>query len=354
MRLELPAKYWSLPAGDNYKLRFKKALQNKEYILTKKMDGALYRYSKSDSDAILQSRTVSAKTKVLVEKQDVVPAIMAALDKLPANTMLMGEICYEDQSKTSKEVISIMGCLPKKAIERQAATPVVFYVFDVLMYDGKEMYNQTYEKRIELLNKISATDFGQLVKFAKPIYDNIEEQLAEWLAEGFEGGMLMHKREKYVFNKRPAWASIKVKQSLADTLDLVIMDFTKPVEDYTGKYPQGWTFWKNQKTGELVEGNYYKNGGFKPISENFFANKIGGFVLGAYYNGQLKPVCKVANLTDELRDLATVNGEDYIGRVVRVQAMSVDNENRSLRHPKLIDFHPDKNAVECLYEEIFG
>lgn len=349
------AKYWSLPNGENYKTKFKKALQKNEYILTKKMDGALYRYSSSDENAILQSRTISQTTGVLVEKQDNVPEIMKALSILPKNTMLIGEICFIDQSLSSKDVVSIMGCLPQKAIERQQKTPVAYYIFDIMCYSGMEIHNMPYSKRIALIQKISKQySWSENILFAQPIEENIEETLAEWLAQGYEGGMLMHKDKPYVFGKRPAWNSIKIKQELGEDLDLIIMDFTKPIEDYTGKYPQGWKYWKNLKTGELAEGTFYSSGGYKPVSENYFLNKIGGLVLGAYLNDKIIQVCKVSNLTDSLREKITNDPKSFLNMVVKVQAMSIDKENRSLRHPKFIDFHIDKNPQECLYEDIFS
>ena len=354
LREEKPMLYWSLPNGDNYKTKFKKALANENYILTKKVDGALYRYSKSCNDAILQSRTISRSTGVLVEKQDNVPAIMEALNVLPKDTILMGEICFKDPNLTSKDVISIMGCLPAKAIQRQKETPVSYYIFDVLAYNGVETHTLPYAKRMQVLKKIeSSYDFSDNIIFAQPTTENIEETISQWLAQGFEGAILMHKDKPYLFDKRPAWNSIKVKQELAETLDLVIMEFSPPIKEYTGKYPQGWNYWENVKTGELEEGKLYSNGGYLPISEHYFYGRIGGFKLGAYQGDNLIPVCKVANLTNELREKVTNNPHDYIKKVVRVQAMSVDLQSRSLRHPKLIDFHPDKNDKECLYSDIF-
>ena len=354
LRQEVPMRYWSLPSGVNYKNRFQKALDNGDYILTKKMDGVLYRFSKSEQDSILQSRTISRKTKQLVEKQDNVPAIMEQLNQLPNNTMVLGEICFVNPSKTSKEVISIMGCLPPKAITRQKENPVMFYIFDVMAYDGLEIYNLPYQKRLEILRKIEGKhNFNELISFVETFETNIQEHIANLLSSGAEGTVLMHYNKPYVFKKRPAWTAIKIKQEITETLDLVIMGTTNPTKEYTGKYPQSWNYWENVKTGELVEGNFYKDGGYLPISENYFQGKIGGLVLGAYSGDNLLQVCKIANLTDELRTKITNNLDSFMGKVVKVNAMSIDKELRSLRHPKFVGFHPDKNPKECLYGDVF-
>lgn len=156
----------------------------------------------------------------------------------------------------------------------------------------------------------------------------------------------------YAFEKRPAWTSIKVKQA-TDTIDLVIMGTTPANKDYTGKYHASHQFWENVKTGELVEGTYYGDGGYTPVAKHYFKGMIGGLQLGAYYGDNLIEVSKVANLTDDIREAVTADPESYIGRVVEVSAMMIDVEKKSLRHPILEQFREDKDATDCLYSDIF-
>jgi len=355
-----PAKYWSLPKTESAKNKLKKALENNEYIATLKRDGQLYRFSKGGNlnggrNSILQSRTVSKKTHKLVEKQDNVPDIMSQLDKLPPNTMLMGEICFPlGSNKISSDITSIMGCLPEKAVKRQEKQKLHYYIFDVLVYNGVPVHEMGYEDRMKYLNKIKENyNFSKEIEFVELVTENIEKNIAKWLEMGEEGGILMKKTAPYIFEKRPAWNSIKIKQTLTEDLDLVIMDFTAPTKEYKGKFPQSHGFWENVKTGELVEGSFYSNGGYLPVSKNYYYGFVGGFVLGAYQGDRLVEVTKVANLTDQLREEIEENRNSFIGKVVKVAAMSIDKEKRSLRHPNFIDFHPDKNPKECLYKDIF-
>lgn len=351
-----PMKYWSLPnsASAAQKKKLQQAVRGKDYYAVLKRDGAWYRFIKDGSELLLQSRTVSVKTKQYVEKQDNVPHIIDALNNLlPDQTVVVGEICYAGNSTISSDVVSIMGCLPEKAIARQKEEKLHYYIFDILMYNGLDVHTSPAEQRMKLIQKIAAQNTSEYIEFAEPVFENLEEQLGVWLEEGEEGGVLMHKQKPYTEGRSPAWSTIKFKQSLADNLDLVIMGFTPPIEKYTGKYPAMWRYWKNLKTGELVEGNYYADGGYLPVSEYYFEGLIGGFELGAYYGDKLISVGKIANLTDELREDATHNPNKYIGTVVEVSAMSVDTERKSLRHAKLVKLRPDKNASECLYKEIF-
>lgn len=351
-----PMKYWSLPSksSDNQKKKLAQLVRGQDYLALLKKDGAWYRFIKGEEgELLLQSRTISQKTGKYVEKQDNVPHIIEELNQLPENTVLIGEICFGDSNTISSDVITIMGCLPAKAISRQKERKLRYYVFDILMFDSIELDKQPAWKRLDMLQKIKQDYNFNYIDFAEPVKSNLEEQIAVWLENGEEGAVLLKKDRPYTPGRSPAWNTIKFKQSLIDTLDLVIMGFTPPVEDYTGKYLQSWTYWQNVRTGEIVEGHYYKDAGYKAISEYFFKGLIGGFELGAYYGDKLVPVGKVANLTDEIRHKATSSPDDFLGTVVEVDAMSIDLERKSLRHAKLVKLRPDKNAKECLYEEIF-
>ena len=357
-----PMAYWSLPknASDAQKQKFKKMLEANEYILTLKKDGASYRSIVLKDEVIMQSRTVNKKTNNFVEKQDRVPHLTAELANLPKNTIVLGEICFNDSRLNSNDIVSIMGCLPDKAIERQKGNPLYYYIYDVLMYDGKDLTEEPYESRLNTLLYIQNKNiFSNFIQFVEPVYENIEATISEWLERGEEGGLLMHKNKPYVLGpknsteKRPAWTSIKIKQELIDFLDLVIMGTTAATQQYTGRYPATHSYWQNIKTNELVEGNYHNQTGYVPVSSTYFQGLIGGFELGAYYNGNLIKVCSVSNLTDELREDATKNFNKYRLKVVKVSAMQVDNERRSLRHPVFMGFHENKNAKDCLYEDIF-
>jgi ATP-dependent DNA ligase len=350
-----PMKYWSLPlkASDGQKKKLQEAVRGKNYYAVLKKDGAWYRFIKTNGELLLQSRTISKKTGQYVEKQDNVPHIIQELNQFPDGTVVVGEICFPDNSKISSDVVSIMGCLPAKAIERQKDNKIHYYIFDILAYNNFALNTLPAEKRMQMLQKLSKEYKFNYVSFAEPVFENLEEQIGIWLENGEEGAVLMHKSKPYSEGRSPAWDTIKFKQSLVDNLDLVIMGFTPPVTNYTGKYLQSWTYWKNLKTGEMVEGHYYGDGGYLPVSEYYFRGLIGGFELGAYYGDKLVSVGKVANLTDEIREDATKFPNKYLGTVVEVNAMSVDVERNSLRHAKLIKLRPDKNAKECLYNEIF-
>lgn len=353
-------KYWSLAAGssDAQQKKLKSKVAGDEYFLLKKRDGAWYRFSHTTKDdAILQSRQISVSTGLPVEKHNNVPHIMEALKVIPENTVLLGEICYPGTGRISSDIVKIMGCLPAKAVERQQKEKLHYYVFDVLYLDGVEVGAMPAEQRIKVVQQIKENyKFPEFIEFAEPIFTNIQETVDEWLAAGEEGGVLMHKKKPYLYERTKsaeAWATIKIKQSLTDDLDLVIMDKTESERDYTGGYPQVWQYWQNIRTGEFVCGTYYNEAGYRPVTQGYWQGLIGSLVLGAYYGDSLVQVCKVNNLTDELRLEMTQNWDKYVGTVVEVSAMSVDTQKKSLRHPKFKRLREDKNAKECKYSNIF-
>ena len=349
-------KYWDLPinASETQKAKREKALEGGEYLAAVKRDGAFYKFSKIDGVCKLQSRTVSTKDGNFVEKQDRVPRIMEELDKLPDGTVLIGEICFADRSKTSADIVSVMGCLPKKAIERQKGNPLEYYVFDILAYGGEIVAERKFEDRCRLMKKLSVNFEFNFVQFAKFYANDIPALISEWLTNGEEGAVLIKKDQPYHFGKRPAWSSIKIKQEILNTLDLVIMSYTAPSVKYTGKYPQSHNFWRNLKTGEMVEQNMYTEGGWEAITENFYFGYIGGLTLGAYKDGELVEVAVISNINDDVRAKAYADPQELIGTVVEVTAMQVDQARKSLRHAKLVRMRPDKAKEECQYHEIFS
>ena len=105
-----PMKYYA--ASDE---KIDRACETNDWFGEKKIDGALYLATLTEKGDYLFSRTPSKKTGLLVDKSENVPHIMNALSVLPKGTILLGEIYYPNG--TSKNVTSIMGCLPEKAKE---------------------------------------------------------------------------------------------------------------------------------------------------------------------------------------------------------------------------------------------
>lgn len=371
----LPAmKIWSLPK--NKKDNLKEYCDSGEYFAEIKKDGYFYQFNRTPNYNYLFSRNKGVNG-LLSEKIDNVPHIKEALSRLPANTIILGEIYYP--GGTSKNVTTIMGCLPQTAIKRQEEQGLIhYYIHDIIMYDGIDLMNTGALNRFKILSKIyeiyDLLDFNY-IELATAVYENIYEAIEDALKNGEEGMVLKRKDALYIPDKRPAWSSIKAK--MEDTVDAVCMGFCDATMEYTGKelveedgskkplYEVLWPYWAILQKTEFGEVVYKKTNkcevirgiNFRtiPVTKPFYYDWKTSMRIGAYQeNGELKEIGTISSgLTDELRIGFRDNPENFIGKVVEVQCMSKDTQEQTLRHGFLLQFRDDKNVGDCRLKDIF-
>ena len=357
-----PMLIWTLPA--NKKDKLSEICASGEYFAEEKIDGALYQFCRTDKGNYLFGRTVSVKNGLLTNKIDNVPHINSALSCLPCGTVIIGEIYIP--GGTSKNVTSIMGCLPAEAIKRQDKQgKIKYYLHDMIFYDGEDMRSwgaeARYQKLVEAWNEFHLEQFDFL-RLAESFDTGIEERLSQILAAGGEGIVLKKKDAPYSEGKRPAWATIKCKQM--DTIDLVCTRAIEATKEYTGKELETWPYWQERsernQNGEYTwlssEGQYYEDylhnpHIYRPVTKPYFYGWKTAIGIGAYDDeGNLKEIGTVSSgLTDEMR----AHLDDYVGKVVALQCMSIDRKEKTLRHPIVKAWRDDKNAAECKLSEVF-
>ena len=351
-----PMLIWTLPA--NKKDKLSEIFASGEYFAEQKIDGALYQFCRTDKGNYLFGRTVSVKNGLLTNKIDNVPHINSALSCLPCGTVIIGEIYVP--GGTSKNVTSIMGCLPAEAIKRQDKQgKIKYYLHDMIFYNGEDMQSwgaeARYQKLIEAWNEFHLEQFDFL-RLAESFDTDIEERLSQILAAGGEGIVLKKKDAPYSEGKRPAWATIKCKQM--DTIDLVCTRAIEATKEYTGKELNTWEYWVDFG-GKPYHGRYLDDNGYATIRTPMFAVTKPYFYgwktaigIGAYDDeGNLKEIGTVSSgLTDEMR----AHLDDYVGKVGALQCMSIDRKEKTLRHPIVKAWRDDKNAAECKLSEVFS
>ena len=357
-----PMLIWTLPA--NKKDKLSEVCASGEYFAEEKLDGALYQFCRTDKGNYLFGRTVSVKNGLLTNKIDNVPHIDSALSCLPCGTVIVGEIYVP--GGTSKNVTSIMGCLPAEAIKRQDKQgKIKYYLHDMIFYNGENMQSwgaeARYQKLVEAWNEFHLEQFDFL-RLAESFDTGIEERLSQILAAGGEGIVLKKKDAPYSEGKRPAWATIKCKQM--DTIDLVCTRAIEATKEYTGKELETWPYWQERsernQNGEYTwlssEGQYYEDylhnpHIYRPVTKPYFYGWKTAIGIGAYDDeGNLKEIGTVSSgLTDEMR----AHLDDYVGKVVALQCMSIDRKEKTLRHPIVKAWRDDKNAAECKLSEVF-
>lgn len=358
-----PMLIWTLPT--NKKDKLSEICASGEYFAEEKLDGALYQFCRTNRGNYLFGRTVSVKNGLLTNKIDNVPHINSALSCLPCGTVIVGEIYVPDG--TSKNVTSIMGCLPAEAIKRQDKQgKIKYYLHDMIFYNGENMQSwgaeARYQKLVEAWNEFHLEQFDFL-RLAESFDTGIEERLSQILSTGGEGIVLKKKDAPYSEGKRPAWATIKCKQM--DTIDLVCTRAIEATKEYTGKELETWPYWQERserdQNGEYTwlssEGQYYEDylhnpHIYKPVTKPYFYGWKTAIGIGAYDDeGNLKEIGTVSSgLTDEMR----AHLDDYVGKIVALQCMSIDRKEKTLRHPIVKAWRDDKNAAECKLREVFS
>lgn len=338
--------------------QLKNASASNKYFGEIKKDGSLYYYVGTHSGSYLFGRTTSVKTKLLTEKGANVPHIMAALDCLPKDTIILGEMYYP--GKTSKDVTSIMGCLPEKAKERQNGSYgyLHFYIYDCLFYNGVSCFDRTNWERYKVTEAIYNKFLSEFkyIELAEAFEDNLYERIGDALAQGEEGMVLKLKTGLYEPGKRPL-SNLKAKQ--IDYVDAIITGFKEPTKEYTGKDVQNWTYWIDKNTNELlpISTHCADFDNAIPVTKHWYYNWKNGIEISAFdkKTGKLVNIGTISSgLTDNLREEFSQHPNDYLGRVCAIQCMSLDKERFTIRHGFFRGFRDDKNAGECTVESIFG
>lgn len=357
---------WSLPKTKQDKII--EVCESGDYFAELKKDGNWYEFSKSiNGENYLFGRGKSTKTGLPVECIKKVPHIEEALKCLPNDTVIVGEIYYP--GKTTNEVRTVMGCLPKKAVERQKEKGNIhFYLHDIIRYNGEDLTSlgayTRYQKLVEVCNSFNF--LNEYIELASIVEENIYDFLCAALANGEEGGVLKLKTAPYTEGKRPAWDMIKWKEH--DTVDVICIGFEDATKDYDGKNEDSWDFWIIEEDLDYPNGKYelYKkcdvgkkeairgiNFRTIPVTKPYYYGWKTAMRIGVYKNGEIVEIGTVSSgLNDELRAAFAKTPEKYINRVVKVDCMRKTAD--ALRHPRFIEFRNDKDIQSCTFEATFN
>lgn len=323
-----PMKYYSNEDTSNTKRQAMIDNKDGEYIATKKNDGdwaMLVHWEKGKN--LVRSRSISKVTGVYGDYTEKVPHIVEEMDDWPDNTVVLAELCWDQDGTNANTVGTILRCLPAKAVERQKENKLKAVVFDVLMLDNKDLTGLGYYFRLE---KVLLMPRGYFTYPTEVIPQDFAEAADRIIAGGGEG--IVIQRCDYTYNpgNRTAWKTLKLKQQLPE-MELKVVGTLEPKKFYEGDCPETWEY-------ELED----------PITHDKY------LVTKPYYFGWKNGItvelpdgttCDVASgLTDDDREwLATESAAQMIqnGELFAVvKAMSFNDKGR-LRHPSLVRLRND-------------
>lgn len=361
---ELPAeKFWSFPKS--YKKDIKEETRNMifsgDYIGSRKMDGAYYRFIKDmDGNMVLQGRSRGVSGDFL-DKYDWVPQLHPFFENLPNGTCLLGEI-YFPENEGSSNVTKIMGCLMQKARERQEkGDKLHYYIFDVWAFNGESFLEKKIEDRVNKLIDIEAEYVSKYVEVAAYFEGNeLWEQLQLILENGGEGVVITKKGTIPEPGKRKARKSLKIKKEISNTIDCFFTGKgTEPTKEYTGKELETWPYYINTITNERLEvkehyREYMTGSPIIPVTKPYYYGWAGSLEIGVVKGDKVIPIGLLSGLSDDLKSRPAAQK----GKTIEVSCMELqyhdDGRQPGLRHAKFIQFRPDKDWKECKWEDIFG
>lgn len=350
-------KYYSPPASwtdEKKKDTVRNRIFSGEWIATEKKDGFFGKLVKDDEgNVLLYTRSRNTQGK-FPDKYDWVPQLHDYFNALPNGTCLLGEM-YLPSQPGSKNVQTILGCLPEKARDRQEkGEKIHFYVFDCLAWGGINLINVGYGRRAHYVQMIGNEYQDPYVTYGE-YYSGAElwDYLQEILADGKEGIVIMHKDGVYEPGKRPSKTTLKVKQELKQTIDCIIIGANSPTKIYTGKSLETWQYWVDEMTDQRLdlkshEVAYREGAPIVPVTKNYYNHWAGSLRLGLLKDGIMTYFGDLSGLTEEILE----NWRNYVGKVCEVGGMSIDPESGHIRHPRFLGWRADKKPNECLWEQV--
>lgn len=358
-------KYYSVPKTMSHEVakeKVKKCLLSEEYLAAAKRDG-IWSMIIKDTEGKFHLRSRSKNVNDTFEdKADWIPSIINELKSLPNGTVFLGEI-YKENDEGSRKVTAILNCLKEKSLTRQEKTPLIFYAFDCLAFNGIALLDTCFEKRIEYLNRyikpiaensryIECAEFFQGQKLLNECY--------RLLSEGYEGMVAQKKSSIYLCGKRKAWESIKIKQQLSDTIDAFLDgDYKLATRLYTGKELENWCFWENPKTNtkyNTCKFDEYSTGqsSVEPITKAYYYGWASAVSFSVMKDGKPTRIAWISGITDELKNEIINKPEKWQGRVAALTAMQTEciDGNYSLRHGRIDHWRVDKRPEDCDFSQI--
>lgn len=133
------------------------------------------------------------------------PGVVEGLAGLPDETVIDGElIAFDESGRPSFNALQTHG---------SPSTPVIFYVFDLMMLSGRDVMRQPLEARRALLERKVLPKLDEPVRYAPALNASLADLIHSVKTQGFEG--LVAKRRDSLYEpglRSGAWQKMRVNR----------------------------------------------------------------------------------------------------------------------------------------------
>ena len=348
--------------GDK-KQKIKSLLLGGDYMGTEKKDGFYERFVYDDEGLTMQSRDRGVNGE-FNNKIDWVPHIATEMKKIPAGTVFLTEVYIEGGE--SKTVTKVLGCGLAKALERQKdpSLHLKCYIFDVWAWAGKSLLGYTYEERMKILTDIITPYFSHSKEISCAVpYQGLDLiKFIAWLREtDKEGAVITLKSSKPEPGARTSWKTLKIKKELDNPIDAFLSgNYNLATKEYSGNSIPTWPYWQDVRTNALINDaatylRYQAGEAVIPVTKAYFYGWATSVEVCLHKaDGEIYSLGWISGITDEVKEKIVTEPQKYLFAVVKINAMSIDEESHKLRHGKIIEWRTDISHESCTYDKVFG
>jgi DNA ligase D-like protein (predicted ligase) len=149
------------------------------------------------------------------------PGIVKALAKMPDDTVIDGEVvALDEEGRPSFNTLQNFG---------SAGAPLHFFIFDLLILEGRDVMSEPVTKRRELIEKRVLPKLAEPIRYSPVLEGSLRNLISSVKAQGLEGLVAKRRDSKYEPGLRTgAWQKMRVNKGQ----DLVIAGYTPSPKNF--------------------------------------------------------------------------------------------------------------------------
>jgi DNA ligase D-like protein (predicted ligase) len=149
------------------------------------------------------------------------PGIVKALAKMPDDTVIDGEVvALDEEGRPSFNTLQNFG---------SAGAPLHFFIFDLLILEGRDVMSECLTKRRELIEKCVLPKLADPIRYSPILEGSLRDLISAVKAQGLEGLVAKRVDNKYEPGLRTgAWQKMRVNKGQ----ELVIAGYTPSPKNF--------------------------------------------------------------------------------------------------------------------------